>query len=95
MSENQASLRPSSVVCRSGALIMESVPRKAMRESYPERLLPLVRGVEAALFLRWQEMMDESGQTHERAAMRAACDDLWTIRIHKLGGPVLPQGKTK
>jgi hypothetical protein len=90
MSENQMSLQCSSVASRSVRPSWNHCLERVMRESDPQRLLPLVHAVESALFLRWQEMTDESGQSHERAAMQAACHDLWEIKIHKLGWPVVP-----
>jgi hypothetical protein len=95
MFENQLSLQSSSIASQSVRPSWNHCLEKVMRESDPQRLLPLVHAVEAALFLRWQEMTDESAQSYERAAMQAACDDLWAIKIHKLGWPMLPGRKTE
>jgi hypothetical protein len=58
-----------------------------MQESDPKRLLSLVYDTEAALFMRWQEMSNDEAHRAERDAMKAAADDLCSIKIGKLGWP--------
>lgn len=60
--------------------------QKAMRESDGEKLLQLVHAAELAIYYRWQELGTE-GQPEELHAMMAAVNDLWAIKIHKLGWP--------
>jgi hypothetical protein len=58
---------------------------KATREPNADKLLPLVQAAEEALMLRWRKMDGDATHNEERAAMDAACHDLWAIKNHKLG----------
>ena len=62
---------------------------KTIWESDGEKLLLCIHATEAALFLRWQELGDDSMATEERAAMNAAASDLLAITLHRLGWPGL------
>jgi hypothetical protein len=62
---------------------------KTIWESDTEKLLPCIDATEAALFLRWQELGNDSVAKEERAAMNAAAADLLAIKLHKLGWPGL------
>lgn len=59
----------------------------AQGESDRERLRILVGGLEAALFVRAQQLTDAAGDQEERAAITRACDDLIRIKTEKLGWP--------
>lgn len=63
---------------------------KAMLESDPKKILPLMHAVEFALCLRWQEL-SEAHAANEREAMKAAAADLWALQTHKLGWPGVSQ----
>ena len=60
---------------------------KAKRESDSRKLLARVYDTESALFKRWREIGNDGTQVAERQAMNAAADDLWCIKIYKLGWP--------
>jgi len=60
--------------------------QKAMQETDPEKLLRLVHGAELALYYRWQELGSE-GRPEECQAMMQAVNDLWEIKVQKLGWP--------
>jgi hypothetical protein len=60
--------------------------QKTMQETDTEKLLPLVHSTELALYYRWQEL-GTCGQTEEHKAMIEAVNDLWSIKLHKLGWP--------
>ena len=58
--------------------------QKAVRENDPNRFLHFVYATEIALFFRWQELDGEDAEP-ELTAMQSAADNLWAIKIHKLG----------
>jgi hypothetical protein len=60
--------------------------QNAMQESDAEKLLQLVHATELAIYYRWQELGAE-GQPGERQAISDAVNDLWEIKINKLGWP--------
>jgi len=62
---------------------------KTIWESDQEKLLECIHATEAALFLRWQELGNDSAAKEERSAMNAAAADLLAIKLHKLGWPGL------
>ena len=62
---------------------------KTVWETDQDKLLPCIHATEAALFLRWQELGNDSSVNEERAAMNAAAADLLAIKLHKLGWPGL------
>jgi hypothetical protein len=53
------------------------------------KLLECIHVTEAALFLRWQELANDSTAKEERAGMDAAAADLLAVKLHKLGWPGL------
>jgi hypothetical protein len=88
LSENQSSLQPVSIPPRSAALPSWKLAyEKTAWELDKEKLLTLIRATEGALFDRWQELGDDPGYTGERVAMERAADDLFAIKIHRLGWP--------
>jgi hypothetical protein len=62
---------------------------KTIWESDNEKLLPCIHATEAALFLRWQELGNDSMAKEERAAMNAAAADLLNVKLHRLAWPGL------
>ena len=88
MSENEPSLKPSSVPPNSAEIpSWKTAYEKTMWESDADKLLALIHAAEAELFERWKELGDSPAHTRERAAMRIAADDLLAIKIHRLGWP--------
>jgi hypothetical protein len=62
---------------------------KTIWESDQEKLLECIHATETALFLRWQELGNDSAANEERSAMNAAAADLLAIKLYKLGWPGL------
>jgi hypothetical protein len=60
---------------------------KTIWETDKDKLLPCIHATETALFLRWQELGNDSTTKEERAAMNGAAADLLAIKVHKLGWP--------
>jgi hypothetical protein len=90
VSEGHPSLQPRSIASKDAQRTSwKRCMNKTMRESDPEKLVPLVYACEEAIVLRWQEMGSDSSSDAEREVIEAACRDLWAIKIHKLGWPSL------
>lgn len=60
-----------------------------MRELDPESLTRQVYDSEEAIFLRWQEMEKNPslGDARELEEIRAATNELFSIKVHKLNWP--------
>jgi hypothetical protein len=92
VSENQRSLQPSFFSAKSvEPPAWKTAREKTIWEVDAERLLVSVHATEEALFLRWQELKDETSHLTEGKEMEAASEDLLSIKIHKLGWPGFPQ----
>ena len=88
MSEIQSSLQSSSISAAAPRLSSwKRCVLRAVRESDTAKLIPLIREAEEALFVRWMELGKAPGHAKERAEMSEAANDLWTIKIYKLGWP--------
>jgi hypothetical protein len=88
MSKSQPSLQPSSIPSKDVQVpSWKRYLNKAMREPDAAKLAPLVYACEEALILRWPELGADDIHHEEREAMKAAANDLWMIKIHKLGWP--------
>jgi hypothetical protein len=57
------------------------------REKGIERLTKALMAAEAAIFERFQELSESPSHIEERAQLQAATDELWVIKIEKLGWP--------
>jgi hypothetical protein len=61
--------------------------QKAMAETDPDKLLPLVMAAENAMFDRSQELMNSFDGEEERQAINDALRTIRTIQIEKLNFP--------
>jgi hypothetical protein len=88
MPENHPSLQSSSTTSKPAqASSWQRCMNKAMREPNADKLLLLVQAPEDALMLRWRKLDGDATHNEERAAMDAACHNLWEIKNHRLGWP--------
>jgi hypothetical protein len=87
MSENQLSGQPKTISGPDRAPSCEASVYQTPPGPQEEELLQLVLLLEEVLFLRWQNLDDHPAHNDERIAMKAIADDLWTVKIHKLGWP--------
>jgi hypothetical protein len=72
----------------------KSFPRKepylsALKETDQKRLTDLTYAADEAVFFRFGEIEGFANHHEERNEMKAACNDLLTIRRNKLGWPLL------
>jgi hypothetical protein len=58
-----------------------------LKERDKEKLTHLVHAAEGEIFLRFQELADDPGHFEERMELNAACEELLSIQINKLGWP--------
>ncbi len=65
----------------------QALYRKALAETDPQKLLPLVISTETAIFYRSQELMHNFDANTERKAIADALRGLRTIQIEKLNFP--------
>jgi hypothetical protein len=92
MSKRSKFLHPSSAATNpAGGLSRQHLSDQSTAEAGEEGLRQLVLLVEEVLFLRWQDLGDDPTHNDERAAMKAVANDLWAIKIYKLGWPDIEQ----
>jgi hypothetical protein len=64
----------------------------ALKETDQTRLNDLTYETEGAIFFRLRELEGSADYHEERNELKAACNDLMTIRTNKLGWPPLISG---
>jgi hypothetical protein len=87
MSENQLSRQPITSPSPARSPSCEPSVCKTSPGSHEEKLFQFVLLLEEVLFERWQNLDGDPAHNDERMAMKAIADDLWAIKIRKLGWP--------
>jgi hypothetical protein len=64
----------------------------ALKETDHKRITDLTYAAEGAIFFRFGEIEGSANHHEERNELKAACNDLLTIRTNKLGWPPIISG---